>query len=130
MNDVSLRIAALILVGTLVACGGSDGNGGGSSSGLPRATTIASLNQTQAGTLCDWTNSKQGGYGRSVTCTDGSEETTDADKAYCVAAVPLVGQYCPTLTVGDLEDCANATGSDLCAFSTAPGCAAARTCLQ
>jgi len=47
-----------------------------------------------------------------------------------VVGVPLLGQYCPTLTVGDLEDCANATGSDLCAFSTAAGCAAARTCLQ
>ena len=130
MNDVRVRMAVLVLVATFVGCSGGDGNTVGSSSGLPRSSTVASLTQTEFGTLCDWTNAKQGGYGRSMMCSDGSEETTDADKAYCVAAFPLVAQYCPTLTVADLEDCANATGTNLCAYPTAAGCANARACLD
>lgn len=131
MNHARSRMAVLMLVATLLGCSGGDGTGSGATgSGVPRSSTIASLTPAQAGTLCDWTNTKQGGYGRLVTCPDGTEEDTDADKAYCMAAFPLIAQYCPTLTVGDIEDCANATGTNLCAFATAAGCANARTCLQ
>jgi hypothetical protein len=54
---------------------------------------------------------------------------TDPDKATCVSAVPVVGGRCPTLTVGDLEDCANVTQPDQCSFDTQPGCANLRACI-
>src|SRR5262245_59806531 len=92
-----------LLVGVLmlVACGGGNGSG----TGLPRAATFSSLTQAQAGRLCDWVNQYQGGYGRSVTCADGSQQTTDVDKASCVQVIPQVGIECPTLTVADVENC-------------------------
>jgi len=111
------------------SCGG--GNGGGSdSSGLPRSTTLASLTTAQAGTLCDWENGKQGGYGRTMACSDGSQQTTDPDHATCVGSVPTAGADCPTLTVGDIEDCANAIGDDICEVSTAAGCHNFWLCVQ
>jgi hypothetical protein len=120
--------ASLVLI-ALISCSG-DGGGPGPSSGLSRQATIASLTTQQAGTLCDWTNAKQGGYGRDATCSDGSDQGTDPDMESCVESVPLVGALCPTLTVGDIEDCANATGTDLCAFATAAGCAVFRQCME
>jgi hypothetical protein len=120
--------AAAVLV-AVVSCSG-DGGGPGPTTGLSRQATIASLNAQQAATLCDWTNAKQGGYGRAdVTCSDGSSQETDPDKQSCVESVPLVGAFCPALTVADIEDCANATGQDLCALLTAAGCANLRQCM-
>ena len=110
----------------LVACGGSND---GSSSGLPRSATFSALTQAQAGRLCDWINQNQGGYGRSVTCLDGSLQTTDADKASCVQSVPLVGIECPTLTVADVENCVNVIGPMLCEVATSPVCANLAACL-
>jgi len=110
--------------------GGRGANGGtGTSSGLSRAATVKSLTPAQAGTLCDWQSGKQGGYGRSVDCADGSTQTTDPDKTMCVSAVSAVGSLCPTLTVGDVEDCANASQTDLCSFETQAGCANVRACI-
>ena len=109
------------------SCGSSSGPG--MSSGLPRTSTVASLSTAQAGTLCDWNNEKQGGYGRTTSCSDGTTQTTDADKTTCVDGVPQIGAACPTLNVGDVEDCSNAIGSDLCAISTAAGCANVNVCL-
>jgi len=110
--------------------GGGGGNGGaGTSSGLSRTATVKSLSSAQAATLCDWQSAKQGGYGRSVNCADGSMQTTDPDKATCVSAVSVVGGLCPTLTVGDIEDCANASKTDLCSFDTQAGCANLRACI-
>jgi hypothetical protein len=45
-----------------------------------------------------------------------------------VLSIAFIGESCPTLTVGDVEDCANAVGSDLCVLPTAPGCAAINAC--
>jgi hypothetical protein len=116
------------LVGALllVACGGSSNE---SSTGLPSWATFSSLSQTQAARLCDWVNQNQGGYGRSVTCSDGSQQTTDADKASCVQVVPQVGIECPTLTVGDVESCVNVIGPMLCAVTTSAACANLAACL-
>jgi hypothetical protein len=112
--------------------GGSGGSGGavGTSSGLPRASTLGSLTSAQDSTLCDWENAKQGGYGRSVSCPDGSEDDTDLSQASCVASVPGFATGCPSLTVGDVEDCANAIGTNLCQMPTAAGCANVNACLQ
>lgn len=109
------------------SCGSSSGPG--TSSGLPRTSTVASLSTAAAGTLCDWNNEKQGGYGRTMSCSDGTTQTTDTDKTTCIDGVPQTGAACPTLTVGDVEDCANAIGSDLCAIATAAGCANVNACL-
>jgi hypothetical protein len=118
-------LVSLVSLG-MTSCGGSSGE----SSGLPPATLIGSLNATQAGVFCDFTNGQQGGYGRTMTCPDGSTQDTDPDKATCVSAVPLVGIFCPTLTVGDGEGCSSAIGTDLCKITTAAACAKVNACLQ
>jgi hypothetical protein len=126
------KLAVLVVLGFLAAVSCSDSSNGspsGTSSGVPRATKIADLSSAQAGTLCDWVNGKGGGYGRTVTCSDGTDASTDPDKATCSSSAPLLGGLCPTLTVGDLEDCSNAVGMDLCAAATNPACAAFNTCV-
>jgi hypothetical protein len=126
-----------LLIGILVAaaggalsisCGSSSG-GSGDSSGLPRSSTVGSLSSADAATLCDWLNAAQGGYGRMVTCSDGNTRKTDTNQATCVAGSNAAQTACPTLTVGEAEDCVNAIGSDLCAISTASACAAVSACL-
>lgn len=111
------------------SCGSGGGGSVGNSSGVPRSSTVGSLDGSQAATLCDWENAKQGGYGRSVTCPDGSTQTTDPDRATCVSQAPYFSTYCPTLTVGDLEDCANALGTNICNVATEPACGPVATCL-
>jgi len=115
-----------VLLATATSCGPGDGSNG---SGIPKSTKLGMLTTAQAGTECDYVNDKQGGYGRSVTCADGSTQTTDPDKASCMKDVPGAGASCPTLTVGDLEDCANAVGTNLCSLPTASACAAFNACL-
>jgi hypothetical protein len=121
------RLAGILLTALLSACGSSGGGGGGS--GIPRATTIASLTADQAGTLCDWQAAKTGGYGHTQSCPDGGTQSTDANRATCVEDLPYPGAACPTLTVGDVEDCANAIGPNICNLSTAPACSKFATCL-
>jgi hypothetical protein len=146
MKINSAIVVSLLLVGLAgFSCGSStggvaDGGGGkggdagggavGTSSGLPRASTLGSLTTAQDATLCDWENAKQGGYGRSVSCPNGSEDDTDLTQASCVASVPGFATGCPSLTVGDVEDCANAIGTNLCQMPTAAGCANVNACLQ
>jgi len=134
----SSAVLVILACVSMCGCGGgsNDGAGGGgakggagASSGLSRTATVKSLTSAQATTLCDWQTAKQGGYGRSVTCADGSMQSTDPDQATCVSAVSLVGSLCPTLTVGDVEDCADASQTDLCSFDTQAGCAKVRACI-
>jgi hypothetical protein len=129
MRVPSAPAVALLLAVIVTSSCGSSGGGAGTSSGLPRSSTLASLTPGQDGTLCDWENDKQGGYGVSMTCAVGPAQDTDTDKASCVASVPGFGAGCPTLTVGDVEDCVNAIGTNLCAMATSPGCANINTCL-
>jgi len=130
-SNRSRRVVGAFAAAVLIAVVSCSGDGGpGPSSGLSRQATLASLTSQQAATLCDWSNAKQGGYGREATCSDGSLQETDSDKQSCVESVPYVGALCPTLTVGDIEDCANATGTDLCALTTAAACAAFRQCME
>ena len=118
--------------------GGNNGSGGDNpgdaggpdvpatpgASGLPRASTIESLDDDQRPTLCDWWNMKQGGYGQSADCGGDEPEITDADQDECVAGL----DECADATVGDFEDCGNAIGTDLCMFRTAPACAKLAAC--
>jgi hypothetical protein len=127
-----LSIAVLLAAASglfALSCGSSSG-GGASSSGIPRSDTVGSLNASQAATLCDWENAKQGGYGRTVTCSDGSTQTTDPDQATCAAVVPYFANKCPTLTVGDIEDCADGLGTNICNLPTESACAALNACIN
>ena len=118
-----MKLLPLLSVPLLLSCGPSTGlNGVGPSSGLPRTAAIGSLSPSDAGILCDWTNAKQGGYGRAVSCADGTQQGTDPDKTSCVQSVGDYGGSCPTLTVADVEDCADATGTNVCAFGTTAAC--------
>jgi hypothetical protein len=128
MKAICLLFVVAVSV-TMTACGSSGGSGA-DASGIPQSTTLSSLTPAQAGVLCDWENAKQGGYGRSVSCPDGGMQTTDTDRASCVSAAQPIGADCPTLTVGDVEDCANAIGTDLCSLATQPACAAFNACVS
>jgi hypothetical protein len=133
MTRARTLLILVISSGISLLCSSCSSNpeagGPGSSSGITRTTAIADLTATQAGTLCDWANAAAGGYGRTVTCPDGSDEMSDPDKASCATGLPILGSLCPTLTVGDLEDCANAVGTDLCSAATQSACAAFNACL-
>jgi hypothetical protein len=74
-------------------------------------------------------NAAQGGYGRSVACSDGDVQVTDRSQATCVAGVPTIASRCATLTVGDVEGCASDIGTNLCAIDSATACATLRPCL-
>ena len=129
MMRTSITTAFILFLATCASCGPDGGGSTSTGSGIPRSTTFAMLSSAQAGAECDYLNGKQGGYGRSVTCSDGSTETTDDSKASCVADAPAVGAACPTFTVGDAEDCASAVGANLCSVTTQSACAAFRACL-
>jgi hypothetical protein len=100
----------------------------GTSSGVPRNIRLMDLSAAQASVLCDWTNLKQGGYGRITTCPSGSVQSTNQSNLACVNNTSALGGRCVGVTVGNIEDCANATGTDLCKFESAPECVAVATC--
>jgi hypothetical protein len=123
----AVAILIMLMTGTFSSCGG--GSELGPSTGIDRSKTAGSLDSTEAAILCDWSNGKQGGYGRSVSCPSG-QQTTDSSKASCLSGIPLLTSFCPALTVGDAEDCVNAIGTDLCAIETAPACAVLWACMS
>jgi hypothetical protein len=119
-------VTLILIFVALAGCGGS--SGGSSSSGIPRTTTFATLTAAQGGTLCDYVNGKQGGYGRSTVCSVGDTQTTDDSKTDCVSALSGLATLCPRLSVADIEDCVSAIGTDLCAFETDAACAPVLNC--
>lgn len=101
----------------------------GATSGLPTDSTLASLSSTDAATLCDWVNGRQGGYGRPITfCTGGTAERTDPNQTTCVNEFSALGNRCLDLTVGTIEDCVNQTGTDLCLEESTVPCMTIKTC--
>jgi hypothetical protein len=47
---------------------------------------LAELSSSEMGAFCDWTNQKEGGYGRVIECdASGVPLETDPDRATCVA---------------------------------------------
>lgn len=111
--------------------GGDNGGAGpadggiatGTSTGVPRDTVVNDLDPTQAATLCDWWNNKQGGYGQSAQCGDDTE-ADDADQDDCTGSL----DDCGDATVADFEDCGNAIGTNLCMFRTNAACATLSAC--
>jgi hypothetical protein len=126
LTRVKSFLASATFIALLSSCGSSNGGGG---SELSRSTTIASLTPAQAGTLCDWLAARSGGYGRTESCPDGSTQATPPNHGACVDDLPYPGAVCPTLTVGDVEDCANTIGSALCNLTDAPACSKYAACL-
>lgn len=121
MRSFQTTLMGLLFLG-LLSCGSSGGTS------LDRGKAVSSLTQSEKSELCDQVNGAQGGYGRSADCPDGSSQTTDPSQAACVASVPASGTPCGGLTVGQLLDCANAVGTNICSFETATQCRPLRDC--
>ena len=122
MKRVLLALALVILSAVgVVSCGSG-------SSSLDPNKRIADLTPDEQKQLCDETAAAQGGYGRTVTCPDGSIAMTDSNQASCLGGVQAAPQYCPALTVGDILNCAHSQGHDLCSSTPVPECQAYLDC--
>lgn len=121
--DRSILGFTILLATTGFSCGGD-------SASLDASKPLGQLSSSEQAQLCDAVNHAQGGYGRSITCPDGSPAGTDADRATCVAALPGVAQACAELKVGDMTGCADAIGADLCRFATDAKCQRLRDCMS
>ena len=100
-------------------------------SGLARERLVGQLTPNEAAMLCDFTNLTQGGYGKKATCPGGEVEGNDESLGDCVTDFIDLR---PTLercrvTVGHMEDCARAVGTDLCKFATAVECGPLTLCM-
>jgi len=73
------RLASVVAVLALcapLACGG--GGGGTPSSGIDRSRQVASLDDIERVTLCDWSNGLLGGYAHTITCGPNLMRNSDA----------------------------------------------------
>lgn len=112
----------------MVLClGCSGGSGGGGPAGVPRTATVPSLNAQQMAALCDWVNASLGGYGSIDNCDGGGSRHADSTQQSCVSGLSDF-QACPSVTVGEVDDCINAAHGDLCLVDTLPVCAPIAGC--
>jgi hypothetical protein len=123
-----MKWLSIVALPCLILGFGSCGGDGGGERGLERNKAISTLTATERVQLCDQLNGAQGGYGRDVSCPDGTMQHTDANQASCVQATPAPGQPCANLTVANVLDCGRAVGSDLCKVGTAEACKPIRDC--
>jgi len=94
---------------------------------VPRTATVPSLNAQQMAALCDWVNASLGGYGSIDNCDGGGSRHADSTQQSCISG--LSDFYaCPSVTVGEVEDCINAARGDLCLVDTLPVCAPIAGC--
>jgi hypothetical protein len=96
-------------VAALAACGSDVGPtlpDPGPTSGIDSSKMLNALTKDEATAFCDWTAGRFGGYGRGVTCTDGSTLAARGSQAQCVNDWMTASPTCP-LTVGDFEECVN-----------------------
>jgi hypothetical protein len=96
--------------------------------GAPIGCPVLSLAGQQAARFCDWINAAQGGYGRTMDCGSQGPIATNKNQADCLSGLPDLQVLCPTLTVGQVEDCTLAQGPNLCAYLTLGACAPLRMC--
>ncbi len=132
-------IVAAALTSSPLGCGnGADSGPAGPMDAGSERLDIASVSRTESldqltdaekATVCDWVNTKQGGYGRQVLCDKDPPVSTDASLSACIGSIAGFAELCP-LTVGQLVDCAQATGADLCQVYTLPTCEVIATCLR
>jgi hypothetical protein len=127
---------AVVFVTCSLGCGGAatgddDGSGnagaGGAAdriSGLPSSSQVTSLSSSKLAKLCDYMNAQLGGYGHKPSCDPNSMFVyADASQAACVNKVK--GKTC-SLTVGNVEDCADALHAAPCSLPLV--CAPLWTC--
>lgn len=93
----------------------------GTTSGVPSTLTVASLDAAQLRQLCEWSIGVQGGPGRMVECPGGGSTTTSTE-ADCTGGLSGTTISCD-ITVGEVEDCFVAIGTDLCGLLDGPACA-------
>ena len=117
-------VSAFALV-LCLSCGGGSGNNG--PAGVPGSATVVSLNAPQSAALCDWINTRLGGYGSIDNCDGGGSRHADSTQQDCVSGLSDFNA-CPSLTVGAVVDCINASGGDLCRADTSPACAPINQC--
>jgi len=67
--------------------------------------------------------------GRQVVCDPNPAVSTDASLAACVGSLAGFAQLCP-LKVGEIVDCTQAVGADLCQIYVVPACKPVATCLK
>src|SRR5688572_2457857 len=53
-------------------------------SGLDRSRPVSSLSDAELGRLCDWGLAQLGGYGSTMTCTDGSRISNSPSQQACI----------------------------------------------
>ena len=119
MSSIRKAVGQALPLALWLSCGG--GGGGAGPAGVPRSAIVTSLDATQIAALCDWINTSVGGYGSIDNCDGGGSRHADSTQQTCIAGL-IDPQGCPSLTAGELEDCINATGGDLCQTATAPAC--------
>ena len=149
----SMAVVFALVFASIVGCGGGSSNtiamdASNPDTGKPSATsdakampsdtggfsasstqTLSRLTTAEKQALCDQVNANQGGYGRVVQCSSGSQ-TTDVSQSSCVDGLAYVAAQCPSLTAGDMVSCSVATGADhLCTYATLPECSAVFDCL-
>ena len=113
-----------------LACGNGTSTLPATSSGLGRSMTVITLTPTELGQLCDWSATRQGGYGHTVPCPDAGSSGPYDDRTTCVESIDAYSRYCAALTVGDYEDCINDLAAEACSIATNDGCTALRACLS
>jgi hypothetical protein len=102
-----LAVVAIAAVVAIVACGSDVGPplpDPGPTSGIDPSKMLNALTRDEAAAFCDWTAGRFGGYGRGVTCSDGSTLSARGSQAQCVNDWMTASPSCP-LTVGDFEEC-------------------------
>lgn len=93
-------VFSVLLVCSVVGCGSSGGSGGPGASGVDSSKPLSALTADEKGKLCDWNAAQAGGYGKTMTCSDGTDASNDANQAECVADIPSC-----SATVGQFETC-------------------------
>jgi hypothetical protein len=108
------------------APGGGTGNAPAGDPAVDGSKRIDSLTASEKAALCDWGASLYGGYGREVTCADGSTSSSSDSREVCVNdPVP----QCP-ITVAEFVPCARKV-HDLCVAALATAeCAGLLACLN
>lgn len=118
------RLAPLVLVCSLAACGGDD-SGPSHTSGVDSSKKLTALNADEQQEVCHLLVGAQSGV-QSKDCGD-NVTITALTEMQCVATFGSLLSSC-TATVADLEACSDATAEDLCNLAS-PTCAFLFACV-
>jgi hypothetical protein len=126
---MKLVLSALLMF-SVVGCGGGGGSSGPGASGVESSKPLSALSADEKGKLCDWNAAQAGGYGKTMSCSDGTDASNDANQAECVADVPSC-----SATVAQFEACTKAAVTvplcdQIAKILTASECQALVACLD